>query len=108
MVSRAIKKNRDLQQKHVAKSFAKSCGLYIIEVFGSSFFQKGAILYLLQKQLEKKLEQKLSNANFAVFTRPVNKFGLRQVHRFGFTNLGETDYEMHSWQAEKSRNLCGS
>ena len=106
MDKRVIKKNKDLLPEHVAKSFGKSCGLYIIEVFGASFFEKGAILYLLQRTLEKNFLRKLSDAQFKIYTRPVNEFGYRQVKRFGFKNLGDTSYEMHSWRAAATPGLC--
>lgn len=108
METGSLKKNRDLLPEHVARSFGRSCGLYIIEVFGSTFFQKGAILYLLQKQLERKLAKKLFGRDYALFTRPVNEFGYRQVKRFGFENLGSSIYEMHRWRALPSAGICGS
>lgn len=106
MEKRVIKKNKDLRPEHVSKNFNRACGLYIIEVYGGSFFEKGAILYLLQKMLDKKLARKLAYPQFKIYTRPVNQYGYGQVKRFGFTNLGETPYEMHSWQAEAAPGLC--
>jgi hypothetical protein len=107
MEARTIKKNKDLRPEHVAPSFAKSRGLYIIEVFGSSFFGKGAILHLLRRRLDSKLKRKLLDPRFKIFTRPVNEFGYRQVRRYGFKNLGDSSYEMHVWQAQPVRGLCG-
>lgn len=106
--SGAIKKNKDLKPEHIARSFGRSCGLYIIEVFGSTFFQKGAVLHLLQRHLERKLANKLSDLNYALFTRPVNRFGQRQVERFGFENLGDSVYEMHRWRPVRVDGFCGS
>lgn len=106
MEKRIIKKNKDLLPEHVARSFSRACGLYIIEVYGGSFFEKGAILYLLQKMLDKKLTRKAFDPQFKIYTRPVNQYGYGQVKRFGFTNLGETPYEMHRWQAEATPGLC--
>lgn len=107
MEARAIKKNKDLRPEHVAASFTKSRGLYIIEVFGSSFFGKGAILHLLRRRLDRRLKRKLLDPRFKIFTRPVNEFGYRQVRRYGFKNLGDSSYEMHAWQAQPVRGLCG-
>jgi hypothetical protein len=108
MVSRGIKKNKDLRPEHVAASFAKSSGLYIIEVFGSSFSEKGAILHLLRRHLDKKLQHKLLDPRYKVFARPVNEFGYRQMRRYGFRNLGDSSYEMHMWQATPVTGLCGA
>ncbi|MDA8095855.1 MAG: hypothetical protein M0T84_18500, partial [Betaproteobacteria bacterium] len=106
MESRAIKKNKDLHTEHVAPSFTKCSALYIIEVFGSSFFSKGAVLHLLGRCLERKLSRNLLDGRLKVFTRPVNEFGYRQIRRYGFTNLGDATYEMHVWQAQQAGGYC--
>lgn len=108
MRSRDIRKNKDLRADHVAPNFNTARGLYVIEVFGATFFEKGAILYFLQRCLERRLKQKLANPRFPIFTRPVNPFGYRQVKRFGFENLGDSLYEMHMWHAAPGGGLCGS
>jgi len=91
MLSRQLKKNRDLQQSDVCRTFARASGMYVIEVWGADDRAKAAILAALKID---STEHLLHSRIGYLFSRPVNEFGQRQLEKTHFQRLGIGDREM--------------
>jgi glutamyl-tRNA reductase len=91
MLSRDLKKNRDLRKDDVCRTFRRASGMYIIEVWGADDRAKAAILAALKiDTTEHLLRSKIGY----IFSRPVNRFGQRQIEKAHFQRLGKGDREM--------------
>lgn len=92
MLSREIRKNKDLLPSDVCGSYKRAAGIYIIEVYGAGRLSRAAVLYLLRSDMIHEILR--SRSIRYLFARPVNDFGLKQVSKLGFQPIGPHPYDM--------------